>query len=251
MRCRWIAFFVGGLLAAEAAATVRVDVGDTRAAGSSRLLYRETHYVVSGATPERWVLYQCPDGRPFARKHVRGGGAAPDFALEDGRDGYREGVRTASAQRIAYAGEADALRSADLSPAADAVIDAGFDVAVRTRWRDLMAGEAVRLPFLVPSRQDFLTVRVQRVGATTWNGQPAERLRMRLDAWYGFAVPDVDLVYAREDQRLLEFDGTGNVRDARGNNPHVRISFTQPRRTVTVDELAAQRRLPLDGRCPF
>ena len=77
-------------------ANARREQADVYAAGSQRLLYREEHLVQPGASPERWVVYRCPDGKPFARKRVAAGGARPDFALEDARDGYREGVRGAA-----------------------------------------------------------------------------------------------------------------------------------------------------------
>ena len=74
---------------------------------------------------------------------------------------------------------------------------------------------------------------------------------MRLDAWFGFAVPDVTLLYARDDQRLLEFAGTGNLRDGDGDHPQVRIVFERTPRTATAQELADARSLPLAGRCRF
>jgi hypothetical protein len=200
------------------------------------LLYRESHWVdESAAQPRRLVLYRCRDGRPFARKWVQTGERpqAPDFAYEDGRDGYREGVRGRGAQRVVYAGS----REAQLQVPADGVIDAGFDAAVRANWEPLVAGQGVALHFLLPSRQQFVPVRVQGVGATSWHGVAAERFRMRLDRWFGFAVPAVDLVYARDDRRLLEFAGTGNVRAADGSNPQVRIVFAAHPQTSTVTEM--------------
>lgn len=239
---------------AQAAGPARRETAEVRAAGSPRLLYRETHWVLPGDAPQRWVLYRCPDGRAFARKQVLGGGMAPGFALEDGRDGYAEGVRGGRA-RTAYVRENGAQREHPLAMPDGAVIDAGFDAAVRAHWADLAAGRAVRLQFLVPSRQRFFPVRVQRVGSVSWNGIGAERLRMRLDAWFGFAVPDVQLIYARDDRRLLQFEGTGNLRDARGRYPQVRIAFaptaTDAGAAEIAAEIAAARRLPLDGRCPF
>ena len=86
-------------------ANARREQADVYAAGSQRLLYREEHLVQPGASPERWVVYRCPDGKPFARKRVAAGGARPDFALEDARDGYREGVRGAGDARQVYVGQ--------------------------------------------------------------------------------------------------------------------------------------------------
>lgn len=240
--------------AAADAANVRREDARVLAADSGRLLYRETHWTVPGPRPQRWVLYRCPDGKSFARKYVVTGtsAAAPDFVLEDARDGYREGVRTSPPGRSVFVrapGSAEITRA--LTIPANGVIDAGFDAAVRSHWSAFLRNEAVQLQFLVPSRKRFYPVRVQRVGSIDWHGVPAERLRMRLDAWFGFAVPEVTLVYARDDRRLLEFAGTGNVRDGDGDFPQVRIVFDRTSQPATAADVAAARALPLAGRCDF
>lgn len=221
------------------------------AADGQRLLYRELHVVQTGASPRRWVLYTCPDGRAFARKQVEGAGPAPDFVLEDGRDGAREAVTGDGAQRRLLAHGARASRP--LPVPADGVIDAGFDAAVRQAWPRLLRGERVRFQFLVPSRGQFYPVWVERTGSTRWRGQAAERLRLRLDTWFGFALPELGLVYSGDGTRLLEFAGTSNLRDARGRNPQVRIVFDGARTPLPAPDAdaAALAARPLDGRCPF
>ncbi|HWS77268.1 MAG TPA: hypothetical protein VN205_02715 [Thermomonas sp.] len=253
-RARRLACMAAALACAPASANALREDARVLTADSGRLLYRETHWTTPGPTPERWVLYRCADGKPFARKRVVAATspAVPDFTLEDARDGYREGVRGIAGSRSVFVrapGKAESSR--ELSIPADGVIDAGFDAAVRRHWRTLAGGDAVRLQFLVPSRKRFFPVRVQRMASTTWNGIPAERLRMKLDAWFGFAVPEVNLVYARDDRRLLEFAGTGNLRDARGGYPQVRIVFDQAPKPATAQDIADIRALPLTGRCPF
>lgn len=247
------AFAMPPAMAAGMGDAVRLEQADVFAADGTRLLYRESHYVLPGDRPQRWVLYRCPDGRAFARKQVQATPSpmAPSFALLDGRDGYAEGVRGAGGSRVAYAGVRNAQASASVAVPANGVVDAGFDVAVRTHWNDLMRDRTVRLQFLVPSRKRFFPVRVERVGQNPWNGIPAERLRMRMDAWFGFVVPAVELVYSRADQRLLEFKGTGNVRDAHGGNPQVRISFRAAPTDVPLGDLAAARAASLEGGCRF
>lgn len=230
------------------------EQADVYATDSGQLLYREMHLVMPGPDAERWVLYRCTDGQAFARKHVRTreGPQVPNFAFEDGRNGFREGVRGASNKRTVYLREAGGAETArTLLVPANGVIDAGFDEAVRTNWDVLMRGDAVRMQFLVPSRMRFYPVRVQRLGSLDWNGQRAERLRMRLDLWFGFAVPEVNLVYAHDERRLLEFAGTGNVRDRRGRNPQVRIAFDRAPQAASLEEAQALQRLPLSGRCNF
>lgn len=240
-------------VAAEPMAAVVREQADVRSLADGRLLYRESHYVVRGSTSERWVLYRCPDGNPFARKRVLASrsAATPDFMLEDGRDGYREGVRGGGGERVAYSSEGGKESRRTLSIPADGVIDAGFDAAVRKHWDALQRGEAVNLQFLVPSRQQFFPVRVQRVADSNRSSARTLQLRMRLATWFGFAVPDVGLVYGLEDRRLRVFSGTGNVRDARGRNPQVRITFASQAGTASAEEFARTKDLPLDGRCVF
>jgi len=64
-------------------ANARREQADVYAAGSQRLLYREEHLVQPGASPERWVVYRCPDGKPFARKRVAAGGARAEAITFD------------------------------------------------------------------------------------------------------------------------------------------------------------------------
>ena len=237
---------------ADASAAAVRDQADVRGAADGRRLYRESHYLQRDGAQERWVLYRCPDGKPFARKHVSASDApmAPNFALEDGRDGYREGVRGGRGSRIVYAGVRDGASAKTLAIPADGVIDAGFDAAVRAHWQALLAGKAVDLRFLVPSRKQFYPVRVQRIAGDRREPRTL-RLRMRLATWFGFVVPDVTLSYGLEDRRLQVFSGTGNVRDSHGRHPQVRITFAQQPATISPDDLARIQRLPLDGRCPF
>ncbi|MEG2803127.1 hypothetical protein [Stenotrophomonas sp.] len=228
--------------------------GRAYAPASGRLLYRETHWLQGPPSARsRLVLYRCADGRPFARKWMTPQGSAqtPDFAFEDARSGYQEGLQGSAATRTVYVREdARAARvSRALAIPPDAVVDAGFDAAVLGHWDALQAGRSVAFQFLLPSRQRLVPLRLQRSGAVTWQGQPAEQLQMRLDAWFGFAVPAVTLVYARQSPRLLQFTGTGNVRDERGRYPQVRIEFPDAPTPASSADLLGARQQPLVAAC--
>lgn len=236
------------------AQAVQRQEGRAFAADGGALVYRETHWLQG--PPEalsRLVLYRCADGRPFARKWMtpQGSPQTPDFSLEDGRDGYQEGVRGNGAARTVYVRDsADAAPvSRTLQVPAGAVVDAGFDAAVRRHWAELLQGRAVAFQFLLPSRQRLVPLKLQRTAATTWKGQPAQQLQMKLDAWFGFAVPAVTLVYASNDQRLLEFRGTGNVRDRGGRYPQVRVEFPTAAVAAAAAELAMAREQALVKTC--
>lgn len=242
------------LPAVPAAAAVSRVEGQALSAADGRLLYRETHWLQDvGDRQARLVLYRCADGKPFARKWMPAAevAMAPDFEFMDGRDGRQESVRAQAGRRLVSvrAGTGTSVQEKSLEMPAAGVIDAGFDAAVRANWATLQNGEPVSLPFLLTSRQRWVPVKLQRVAAIDWQGQPAEKLQMQLDAWFGFAVPAVTLVYSRADRRLLEFSGTGNVRDAAGAWPQVRVRFPEPPQQVASNDLATARTQPLVSTC--
>lgn len=211
--------------------------------------YREEHWVVrDGARQTRLVLYRCPDGAAFARKWVRGGvdDPAPDFALFDQRDGYREGASRRDGERHVYmqARASAAMQSQKLPAVADPVIDAGFDAWLRAHWDP----PAAPLQFLVPSRLAWVPLEVQ----VRDQPEPGQRtFRLRLDAWYGFAAPPLRVTYDRDSRRLRRFEGPSNLRDGNGGTQTVRIEFPADAEQAppTQQDMDAAAATPLTGRC--
>lgn len=231
--------------------------GEAYAATGGEALYSESHWrydddgVATGL-----VLYRCPDGSPFARKHIRAtaNAQAPDFDLLDARTGYTEGVRGSGDRREVYvrtsAGAPE--RTAALQDHAELVVDAGFDAFVRDHW-DVLNGSATSLAFVVPSRLGAMKFEVSRVGAETVDGRPAQRLRLALGTWYGGLLPHIDVVYDNATRHLLRYEGTSNVRDASARNVVVRIEFPPAQRDsqATAADVAAAATVPLTGTCPL
>lgn len=242
-----------GLMTATADATT-TNEGTAYRLDNGAAAYRESHLLYqSDGMPARLVLYRCMDGSVFARKTAieRSGAAMPDFDFIDGRTGYREGVRSTTRGREVYWQKSKATdeKSKMLDVPANAVIDAGFDAMIRTHWSRLSTKTGISANFLLPSALRFLKVSIEQM-----KGQPTPgviQLRMKLDAWYGFAAPDTDLDYRSSDQRLLRFNGIGTIRDAQGRNQAVRIEFPGglQDRQASASEITAARRLPLTGRC--
>jgi hypothetical protein len=260
----WAATAAAAALGTAAAAAQAPDehyAGIAYAAAGGKPVYREEHWVYQeGGAARRLVLYRCPQApyAPFARKRVEvlpgGSPYAPDFDLLDARTGYREGVRQAGGARQVYVQEkaGAAMKTAALPARAGAVIDAGFDAYVRGHW-DLLAGKgSATVPFLVPSRLDYLNLSLGGGTAVQVDGRDALRLRMKLDAWYGFAAPSLDIFYSMPGRRLLRFHGISNIRDEAGNSQAVRIDFPAdmqfpaPAR-ADMEQAAA---LPLSTHCP-
>ncbi|WP_269791081.1 hypothetical protein [Stenotrophomonas sp. Iso1] len=179
-------------LAASAAPLLRSEGVATTTAGT--VAYREVHWQRgAGEAGERWVQYLCPGGEPFARKQLRVSGPvqAPGYRLEDRRSGQAASIEiTDSGVQLSWKEDTQArTRTQRLPLPADAVIDAGFDAAVRSHWQRLMQGERLALQFLVPGRQRYYPVQVQRTGAVRWQGMPAQSIEVQLDAWYGEIAP--------------------------------------------------------------
>ncbi|WCE03791.1 hypothetical protein [Pseudoxanthomonas sp. JBR18] len=213
-------------------------------AASGRMLYTESHWIGEGG--QRTVLYRCPNGQPFARKRVSDGSAAPDFELVDARSRYREGVRGHGSARKVFSATDGKERSAVLPRASAQVIDAGFDRYVRDHWTALAKDQDTRIAFLVPARQANLDLRIAAGAAKDRTRQ----FRLTLDAWYGGIAPSITVTYDNDSRRLLRFEGVGNIRDAKGRYPKVRIEF--PANTVgtaTQAQMQEASSMPLVSTC--
>lgn len=250
--------FAAQLLAAAHAApgpAAQHYAGLAYARGNDKLLYSEEHWIVrNGGAQQHIVLYRCPDGEPFARKRLDGGigDAAPDFEFEDGRSGYLEGVTGHGGERQVYVRRSRSAprRSAQLPTPRNAVIDAGFDTYLRKHWKALGSGQDADVAFLVPSRLKYLHLAIRAANAMD-QGRPVRRFTLRLNAWYGFALPSIEVTYSREDRRLLRFEGIGNIRDEQGDTEQVRIEFPADRQYGPPSAQQIERALtePLVSRC--
>jgi hypothetical protein len=243
--------------AAPAAEAARLSVQYARAQppGGGVVLYREEHWLrsVDGRPLERLVVYRCPAGPAFARKHLdySASSSAPSFALEDARTGYREGMRRlATGAELYYRPRADLAEQHAALAAAPDVADAGFDEFVRAHWHALAAGEALPLRFAVPARLSAMEFRVRSTGEEMIAGQPALRFRLRLDGLLGFIAPHIDVAYDMRSHRLLRFEGLSNLRNpANAAQWQVRIDFPEAPHPAAATAWSAALSEPLVRRC--
>lgn len=221
-------------------------VGTAYARGGDAVLYREVHL---GDASRQLIVFQCPDGKAFARKRLQAGTmpTQPDFDFTDARNGYEEGVRGDGARRVAYVHRIGGQRSEQpLTVPPDAVIDAGFDAFLRAHW-DQVVGRGASAPFLMTGKGKFFPVKVVASG----RDGPERRIELKLDAWYGFAAPTIGVSYTEATRHLRRYEGPGTIRDERGKPVDVRIEFLPTDRTDVPDTAWDQAlALPLDGRCP-
>ncbi len=225
--------------------------GYAYAANGESLLYRESHWL-DGAT--RTVLYRCPDGKPFARKNVTTGEqpAAPDFVTYDARNGYREGVRSEGSKHTVFhhANKVSEERSAAIDKPDNAIIDAGFDAYIVENWDGMALGASRKVQFLIPSRLGYTDFAITRLPDGKVSGVQARRYQLKLGAWYGFALPQIDVAYAIAGKRLLQYKGLGNIRDNGGDSLSVRVEFPPSKQGEGAENsIDDPNGVALDGRC--
>lgn len=242
--------------AAESPAAIRRIEGRAYATADHRLLYRESHWIYrDGNEDVRLVLYRCPDGKPFARKRLQAHATpqAPDFTLEDGRSGYREGVRSTRGGREVFVRDSGSVpeRSAPLKMQPLPVIDAGFDAFIRMHWNDLAQGANLDAPFVLPSRLGTLDFRISRQPDMQLDGHVARVYRIGLASWVGFALPHLEVRYDEASRELRRFDGMANIRGDNGKNVNVQIDLKSVTEAATSAGIQQALAAPLDGRCPI
>jgi hypothetical protein len=225
--------------------------GTAMSRATDKFLYRENHvlHFRDGKIAERVVLYTCRDGTPFARKTVSYGDAlAPDFLLEDASNGMRQGMRTSAGVReVFFRGDRVAEeKNSKLPHEAGSVADSGFDAFVRTNWESLLAGHALGMNFLVPSRLQEMGFKVQHVRSDRLDGVAVEVFRLKLSGALGWVGPSIDVSYSAAEHVLIRYVGVSDLRDASHDNFVASIDFRPgDRRTGDEGAMTAARRAPL------
>ena len=206
---------------------------------SGALVYVEEHREIYRAgRPYRSEVVYRAEGDTIATKAVRFGErpSSPDFSLVDRRDGYMEGAQTRGDSLVMSRrwrdGERHEVRVLDAAGAA--VVDGGFDHAVRRAWPELMGGDHVTFDFAVPNKLRSYRFRIRKTGEGRHESRPAVLLRIEpANFFVRLIAPHIDLTYDRESRRLLKYVGISNLANSdTGKRYRVRIEFTYPQRLL-------------------
>lgn len=232
LRYVWLVVAVGWSSPSSAVARHwETYVGEATDLDSGEWRYRERHWVqYAPSLSQRLVIYECADGRAFARKWLdyRRSSLAPDFVLQDVGQGTVEGAIVTTQRASSFRLEADGSARVHVLPT-DAVdlIDAGFDVWIASRWGDLIDGEPQRIPLLIPSRGESYEFAVQRRDVSADSPTGHVLLQARLANWFGFWLPKIEVTYRQTDRWLTRFEGPTNLRGADNRPLNVRIDFPE------------------------
>ena len=106
----------------------------------------------------------------------------------------------------------------------DWVVDSGFDNYVRSQWDPLLAGETLRFPLKLISREEPIKMKARR----QQQGCAEDRVcfEVALNSWLlGKLVDPIALEYDPMERRLLRFGGISNILNAEGRSQVVDIRY--------------------------
>lgn len=213
--------------------------------GNGKMIYKESHFlrVNEARVTERVVLYRCPNGKPFARKLLTISAAqplVPRFELIDARRGYREGLKENNGQLEVFyqLSQTKKRKHAQVKQTAALVADAGFDDFVRKNWTALVAGESVKLDFVVPSQLDYLGFKVKLLRTEQMDGAGVRVFKLAPSGVLGWVTSGIDVTYTDADRQLRRFEGLSNIRDNAGENYEAKIDFPVNLRQPKLDAAA-------------
>ena len=194
------------------------------------LLYTETHQerYENNSIVSDTVTYKDTAGDIIAEKTVdyTGNTTMPDFKLVNYVTGHQESANKAISElTITFSKNSQARQESKQIPLPDiGIIDAGFDQFVIKNWEALIQGATLVRKMLIPSMTQFIEFRIYQ------NAIDVEKQRRILKVepnsfLFRFLGDPLLLEYDMEQPRLLTFKGTSNMRDEKGNNLQVSISF--------------------------
>ena len=199
-------------------------IGNAYDRESGQYLYSEYHSCTGDAL-ECLVDYRDSSGELIASKKLNytTGPTQPSLAIKD----YRTGIDTRIASQ-----HREGL-----------VVDAGFDNFVRSQWDILATGDTVKFPFLVPGFDEPLKMRAN-LDRSRSCGDEELCLEISLDSWLLSLLADpINLVYSRENRRLVRYQGLSNIRGENSESLIVDIHYDYEQR-VPLTGSALQQHSP-------
>lgn len=207
---------------------------------SGEFLYTEAHCETSdsGRITGDTVTYRGPQGTVFAEKRVdfTSDPFMPNFELDNPENGHLEGARESDGKLTIHFRESvnAPLREQSLAPPGSGIIDAGFDRFIEEKWDRLRQDQIFVREFLLPSRLDFLKLRVRRVREKEHDPNSVVFFLESASAILRMFLEPVIVTYDANSGTLRRYEGISNMRDALGNNYDVRIDF--PHQTLALVE---------------
>ena len=194
------------------------------------LIYTEIHQerYENNSIVSDTVTYKDVAGDIIAEKTIdyTDSTTMPDFKLVNYVTGHQESANKAMSElMVTFSKNSQARRESKQIPLPNiGIIDAGFDQFVIKNWKALIQGETLVRRMLIPSMTQFIEFRIYQDAIDTNKQRRILKVEPNSFLFRFFGDPLL-LEYDMERPHLLTFKGTSNMRDKKGNNLWVSISF--------------------------
>ena len=207
-------------------------VGYAYSKDTSELLYTEHHHEVfdDKLVASSTVFYKDPSGNKFAQKTLNFGIDAflPEFSLVNQANGHEETTRYLENKYEIFFLESkdERARKKELDYLEGSISDAGFDNFVIAHWDELVDGRKFTRKFLIPSMLRFIEFRIYQKEIKDQGDKSYRVLHIEPNSFFLRTLSGtVKLFYELDKPVLKKFQGTSNMRDARGKNYKVIIKY--------------------------
>lgn len=214
-------------------------IGEARHPKTGELLYCEYHQ----EKENQIIVDYLNEERPIAQKVLDFSHSlsAPSVSQNDFRHGEVREAKYISEGNYALlyrppdSAQSQQLISKSLAPKKDLVIDAGFDFAVRENWDGLIKGNTIKLPFLLPTRLNTMTLSVKEMPIEKCykEDKATSMASNNLVCLWGqsnyalinaFVAP-IRLIYDKNNKKLVRFFGRVNITNDKGRSQSAIIDY--------------------------
>ena len=192
-----------------------------------KVVYREKHTTlyVDGRIRRSITNYLDPQGKEIAMmdSNYERSVALPTYVFRDYRRGYEEGVRYRDGKYYIF--NKDSKRGEKekaLGDTKDVYSCQGWHYYVVENLEDLEKNQSFTLKLIFPNKLKAYPFKIEKVGSSDKTMDVNVRFANRVISWL---VPQLDLVYNKEDRKLLEFQGVSNIFDNNDDLQDVRITY--------------------------
>ncbi len=212
-------------------------IGEVRDAITDQPLYCEYHIFSSDAKKTK-VEYRSIDQTLIATKNIDYSPSLtrPNVVQKDLRHNeLRKAVFNDNSNlgiNVSYRkpNKSD-IKSIQIEPADNLVIDAGFDEAVRAYWYTLVGGEKLVMDFLSPVHLDTIKLTIKKSNSASCYKQAYDTVTQACflirpsNVVLNLFVKPLALVYDLETRRLLSFKGAVNITNEKGGTQNAVIKY--------------------------
>lgn len=204
--------------------------GDARDPKSEVPLYREEHRIT---LTTHAVVYRKPDGDLFAEKtfDYSRSTVAPVFDQVDHRFERRSGSEWRDERWVLWETSASGERQEHIvKDTRNLVIDAGFNHFIREHFDEIDQGTRIDFIFGLTNPPMELPMKLEKIACSHSHTRANDGQSLCLHArsrnfllnWF---VPDIYLVYSRDNRYLMLYEGPSNLDDDEENTRVVRIDY--------------------------